>query len=47
MRLTLTRTARLTADEQRQLIHELTITLQDQWTGLLPLRVLLTNPALT
>lgn len=47
VRLTLNRTARLTADEQRQLIHELTITLQDQWTGLLPLRVLLTNPSLT
>ena len=46
VRLTLRSTARLTADEQRQLIHELTITLQDQWTGLLPLRVLLTNPAL-
>jgi hypothetical protein len=43
--VTLRSTARLTAEEQRQLTHELTITLQDQWTGLLPLRVLLTNPA--
>jgi hypothetical protein len=44
VRITLRPMARLTAEEQRQLIHELTITLQDQWTGLLPLRVLLTNP---
>lgn len=45
VQILLRNSARLTPDEQRQLTHELTITLQDQWTGLLPLRVQLTNSA--
>jgi len=45
VQVSLRNSARLTPDEQRQLTHELTITLQDQWTGLLPLRVQLTNSA--
>lgn len=44
VQLLLRKTARLTDDEQRQLVHAITVTLQDQWTGLLPLRVVLTNP---
>ena len=44
VRVTLRSPARLTTDEQRQLTHELGVTLQDQWTGLLPLRVVITNP---
>lgn len=43
VRLTLRATARLTADEQGQLTHELTVRLGDQWTGVLPLRVVITN----
>lgn len=46
VRIGLRHTARLTTEEQRQLTHELTVRLQDQWTGLLPLRVVLTNSAL-
>ncbi|MFD2571148.1 hypothetical protein ACFSUS_10915 [Spirosoma soli] len=46
VRITLRSTTRLTAEEQRQLTHELTVRLQDQWTGILPLRVVLTNPTL-
>ncbi|GAB4021216.1 hypothetical protein [Spirosoma koreense] len=46
VRVSLRNTARLNPEVQQQLTHELTITLQDQWTGVLPLRVLLLNPGL-
>ncbi|MCK8493202.1 hypothetical protein M0L20_15145 [Spirosoma sp. RP8] len=39
-------TVRLTAEEQQQLSHELSLVLDDQWTGLLPLRIVLTDPTL-
>jgi len=36
--------ASLTTEEQQQLAHELTVVLENQWTGVLPLRVEIRNP---